>query len=189
MILDLLRKVYNFFVDTIQTLVLVFAIFLIVYIFLFRPFQVNGDSMYPNFFNKEYILTNIVILHFKKPKLGDVIIFRAPPAPDKDYIKRVIGVPDDVLSIKEGYVYLNGKLLNEDAYVSSSIRTYGGRFLQDGKSVTVPKNSYFVMGDNRFESSDSREWGFVSFKSVIGESFFIYWPLNKIGTVKNPYSN
>jgi len=187
MILNVLRKAYAFFIDTVQTLLLVFAVFLVIYIFLFRPFQVNGDSMYPNFSHKQYILTNIIILQFQKPKLGDVIIFRAPPDPEKDYIKRVVGIPDDTISLKNGEVYLNAKLLNEEKYLKPSIKTYGGSFIQDGETVTVPKDSYFVMGDNRLESSDSREWGFVPIKLIIGESFFIYWPLDKIGIIKNPY--
>lgn len=187
MIIDVLRKIYSFFIDTIQTLLLIFAIFLVIYIFLFRPFQVNGDSMYPNFFHKQYILTNIIILQFKKPKIGDVIIFRAPPDPEKDYIKRVIGEPGDTITLKDGQVYLNGKLLSEEKYLKPLIRTYGASFVQDGETVTVPYDSYFVMGDNRLESSDSREWGFVSTKSVIGESFFVYWPLSKMGIIKNPY--
>lgn len=187
MIIDIFRKSYAFFIDIIQTLLLTFAIFLVIYIFLFRPFQVNGDSMYPNFSHKQYILTNIIILQFKKPKLGDVIIFRAPPDPDKDYIKRVIGVSEDTISLKDGEIYLNGKLLNEEKYLNPLIKTYGGSFVQDGETVTVPIDSYFVMGDNRLESSDSREWGFVPIKSIIGQSFFVYWPLNKMSVIKNPY--
>src|SRR3989338_4377079 len=189
MILNILRKIYTFFIDTIQTLLLVFAIFLIVYIFLFRPFQVNGNSMHPNFFHKQYILTNIIVLQFKKPILGDVVIFRAPPDPEKDYIKRVIGIPGDAIFLKDGEVYLNGKLLDEKEYIVSTMKTYGGTFIQEEQTIIVPKNSYFVMGDNRLESSDSREWGFVSTKAIIGQSFFTYWPLNQIGIVKNPYFN
>ncbi len=144
--------------------------------------------MYPNFFHKEYVLTNIIVLRFKQPRYGDVVIFRAPPDLEKDYIKRVIGVPGDTISLNDGRVYLNGKLLNQDKYLNSSVPTRAGLFLQDGKTITVPENSYFVMGDNRAESSDSRDWGFVPVKSIIGEAFFVYWPLNKIGIIKNPYA-
>lgn len=187
MIMDVIRKIYFFFLDIIQTLILVFAVFIVIYIFLFRPFQVNGDSMYPNFFHKEYVLTNIVVLRFKEPKFGDVIIFRAPPDLEKDYIKRVIAVPGDSILFESGKVYLNGKLLDEDKYLNPFVRTRAGSFIQEGKTIIVPKNSYFVMGDNRVESSDSREWGFVPIKSIIGEAFFVYWPIDKIGIIKNPY--
>ena len=187
MILDIFRKIYEFLIDIIQTLLLVFAVFLVVYIFLFRPFQVNGDSMYPNFYDKEYILTNIITLRFNTPKLGDVIVFKAPINLEKDYIKRIIGIPGDQITLKNGDVYLNGKLLNEDKYLGQSIKTYGGSFIKEGETVTVPTESYFVMGDNRLESSDSREWGFVPVKLIIGKSFFAYWPLKEAGAVRNPY--
>lgn len=182
-----LRKIYTYLIDTVQTLLLVFAVFLVIYVFLFRPFQVSGNSMYPNFFDREYVLTNIIGLKFSKPKLGDVIVFKAPPDMEKDYIKRVIGMPGDAVSIQNGEVYVNEKLLDQSQFLTKSVKTYGGSFLREGETVTVPPDSYIVMGDNRSGSSDSREWGFVPVKSIIGESFFIYWPLENIGTVKNPY--
>lgn len=183
-----LRKIYSFLIDTVQTLLLVFAVFLVIYIFLFRPFQVSGNSMYPTFFDKQYILTNIIGLKLGKLKVGDVIVFKAPPDPEKDYIKRVIGVSGDSVLIRNGDVYVNGKLLDQSAYLKPLVKTYGGLFLHENEPVTVPPDSYFVMGDNRSGSSDSREWGFVPAKSVIGESFFVYWPINKMGIIKNPYN-
>jgi len=182
------RKVYAFLIDTVQTLVLVFAVFLVVYVFLFRPFQVSGNSMLPNFLDKEYILTNIIGLKFTLPKFGDVIVFKAPPDPEKDYIKRVIGVPGDTIMVAEGNVYVNQKLLDESAFLGPSVKTYGGLFLRDSTPVTVPASDYFVMGDNRTGSSDSREWGFVPFSSIVGESLYVYWPPDKMGGIKNPYN-
>jgi signal peptidase I len=182
------RKVYAFLIDTVQTLVLVFAVFLVVYVFLFRPFQVSGNSMLPNFLDKEYILTNIIGLKFTLPKFGDVIVFKAPPDPEKDYIKRVIGVPGDTIMVAEGNVYVNQKLLDESAFLGPSVKTYGGLFLRDSTPVTVPANDYFVMGDNRTASSDSREWKFVPFSSIVGESLYVYWPPDKMGEIKNPYN-
>jgi len=183
-----LRKTYAFLLDTVQSLLIVFAVFLVIYIFLFRPFQVSGNSMYPTFFDKQYILTNIITLKFNKPKQGDVVVFKAPNDPEKDYIKRVIAVPEDTVMVKNGDVYVNGKLLNQNSYLQPKVKTYGGSFLAEGVTVNVPEDSYFVMGDNRSGSSDSREWGFVPLKSIIGESFFVYWPLNKMEIVKNPYN-
>lgn len=185
--MEILRKIYTFFIDIAQTLLLVFAVFLITYVFLLRPFQVNGDSMYPNFRHKQYILTNIIKLRFSKPKLGDVIVFKAPLDLDKDYIKRVIATPGDTILIQDQKVYLNGKILDQSKFLGPLVKTFGGNFLAEGKTIRVPNDSYFVLGDNRLESSDSREWGFVPFKSIIGESFFSYWPVDKIGIIKNPY--
>ncbi|MBF8250055.1 MAG: signal peptidase signal peptidase [Candidatus Levybacteria bacterium] len=144
--------------------------------------------MYPTFFDKQYILTNIIALRVNKPKQGDVIVFKAPNDPEKDYIKRVIGVPGDTVMVKNGDVYVNEIPLNQSLYLEPPMRTYGGSFLKEGVSVTVPADGYFVMGDNRSGSSDSREWGFVPLKSIIGESFFVYWPFDKMGLIKNPYN-
>ena len=144
--------------------------------------------MYPTFLDKEYVLTNIITLRFNKPKLGDVIVFKSPPDPEKDYIKRVIGTPGDTVMIKDGDVYLNGLPLNQSTYLQLSVKTYGGSFLKEDETITVPADSYFVMGDNRSGSSDSREWGYVPFESIIGESYFVYWPLNKAELISNPYN-
>ncbi|OGH37979.1 MAG: signal peptidase I [Candidatus Levybacteria bacterium RIFCSPLOWO2_01_FULL_38_21] len=184
--MSIVRKIYTFLIDIVETLLLAAAVFLVIYVFLFRPFQVNGDSMYPNFTDREYILTNIIVLSFEKPKKSEVIVFKAPPEPEKDFIKRVIATSGDKIYIKNGSVFLNGEKLDESSYLQPNVKTYGGSFLKEGQEVKVPEESYLVMGDNRSYSSDSREWGFVSRKSIIGKSFFVYWPLNKIGFVKIP---
>lgn len=186
--MGILKRIYFFLLDTVQTLLLIFAVFLVIYIFLFRPFRVTGNSMYPTFLDKQYILTNIITLKLGKPKVGDVIVFKSPPDPEKDYIKRIIGAPSDTVYIKDGFVYLNGKMLDQSKYQKPSDKTYGGSFLHENEPVTVPSNQYLVMGDNRGGSSDSREWGFVPFESIIGKSFFVYWPLDKMEIIKNPYN-
>jgi signal peptidase I len=185
--MNIIRKVYFFLIDTIQSILIAASIFLVIYIFFFRPFEVTGDSMFPNFKDKEYVLTNLIVLRFLEPKKGDVIVFKAPPAPDKDFIKRVIGVPGDTIMLKNGHVFLNREQLNEEKYLNPDIKTYGGSFLQEGQSVTVPEGNFFVLGDNRPYSSDSREWGFVPRGNVIGESFFSYWPISEMGIIRNPY--
>src|SRR6266702_6839776 len=103
--MELARKVYFFTLDLMQTILLAASIFLVIYIFLFRPFQVSGESMFPTFKNKEYILTNLITLRFGDPKRGDVIVFRAPTDREKDFIKRVIGTPGDIILLKDGFVY------------------------------------------------------------------------------------
>lgn len=201
--MEILRKIYTFLIDALQSLLIAAAVFLVIYQFFIRPFEVKGDSMYPNFHNNSYVLTNVLGIRLSNPKLGDVIVFKAPPDPEKAFIKRVIGVPGDTIKVKDGNVYLNGSILNESIYLKPSIKTYGGAFLPDGQTITVPKDSYFVMGDNRTFSSDSREWGFVkkedcsdSFfdrlsgcNKIAGFSFFVYWPLNEVKFIKNPYRN
>lgn len=186
--MEFLKKAYSFILDTLQTILLAASIFLVIYIFILRPFQVSGDSMFPTFKDKEYILTNLIGLRFGTPQRGDVIVFKAPVDTDKDFIKRVLGVPGDTIQLKEGYVYVNGTQFDESAYLGSDERTYGGSFLKEGQVITVPEGNYFVMGDNRMFSSDSREWGLLPTGNIIGISFFVYWPINTARIVKNPFS-
>lgn len=181
------KKIYAFFFDTIQTFFLAGAIFLVLYAFILRPFQVSGESMYPTYKDHEYILTNIVGLRFGELKRGDVIVFKAP-TDDKDFIKRVIALPGDSISVKQGFVYLNGKKVNESSYLKNDVRTPDGTFLRSGETEIVPEDYVFVMGDNRQFSSDSREWGFLSKKNIIGKSFFVYWPLTASRVERNPFS-
>jgi signal peptidase I len=162
------------------------AVFLVIYIFLFRPFEVKGESMFPNFLNQQYVLTNLISLRFSDPKLGEVIVFKAPTDTEKDFIKRVIGIPGDTVEVKSGQTYLNGKLLDESSYLDPTVKTFGGAFLKEAIPVKVPEGEYFVMGDNRLYSSDSREWGFVRKDLIIGRSFIVYWPINQIKVVTNP---
>lgn len=185
--MEVVKKVYNIVLDTMQTVLLAASIFLVIYIFLVRPFQVSGESMFPTFKNKEYIITNLIGLKFRTPKKGDVIVFHAPPDPDKDFIKRIMGLPGDTVYLKDGFVYVNDQKVSESAYLKSTVRTYGGSFLKEGVKVTIPNGDYIVMGDNRPFSSDSREWGFLPKEKIIGTSLFVYWPLNKIRIVSNPF--
>lgn len=185
--METLKKIYSGFIDIMQTFLMAASIFLVIYIFILRPFQVSGESMYPTFKNKEYILTNLIGLRFGNPHRGDVIVFKAPTDNDKDFIKRVIGNPGDTVMVRDGFVYVNGEKLDEGAYLANDVRTYGGSFLKDGVPAVVPDGKLLVMGDNRPASSDSREWGLLSQKDVIGISFFVYWPVNTMRLVKNPF--
>jgi len=185
-VLNILRKIYSFFLDTIQTFLLAAAVFLIIYAFLFRPFEVKGDSMYPNFKDKQYTLTNLISLKFSDPKRGDVIVFKAPNDTEKDYIKRIIGVPGDVVSVKDGNIYLNKTLMDQSSFLKPDIKTYGGSFMKEGEEYIVPQGYFLTMGDNRPYSSDSREWGYVEKSKIIGIAIFVYWPIGEIKVIQNP---
>jgi len=142
--------------------------------------------MYPNFYNKEYVLTNLITLRLALPSRGDVVVFQAPPDPGKDFIKRVMGLPGDTVMLHNGDLYINGQKFDQHIFLKDDVKSYGGRFLGDDKTITVPEGNYFVMGDNRMNSSDSREWGFVPQNKLIGISFFAYWPINQIHLITNP---
>ena len=182
--MSIFRRIYSILIDFIETLVIAGAVFVVIYAFLFRPFQVNGQSMYPNYHNGEYILTNLISLKLSKVNRGDVVVFQAPADREKDFIKRVIGLPGDTVMLKGGSVYVNGKKFDESSYLATDVKTYGGAFLADDKTLTVTDNKYLGLGDNRAFSSDSREWGFVSREKIIGQSFFVYWPVGNARLVK-----
>lgn len=166
-----------FFVTGLTLLTLMFVlpfIFLIIYIFFFRPFQVSGAAMSPNYTNGQYFLSKIK--HGDGDlKRGEVIVFRAPDNPEKDYFKRVIAISGDKIMFKNGDVYLNDQPLDESKYLDSSVETTAGSFIKENLAVTVPEGYYFVMGDNRPNSNDSREFGFVPQKNIIGKFLFCYW--------------
>ena len=173
-------------VDLIETFVIAGAIFVIIYAFLFRPFQVNGQSMYPTFHNGQYVLTNLIGLRFGGVQRGDVIVFKAPEEEDKDFIKRIIGLPGDSVSVQDGKVFINKEQLDETSYLPQDLRTTNGFFLQEGDVKIVPQNKFFVLGDNRDFSKDSRQFGFITRESIIGKSFVIYWPPQDFHAIKAP---
>lgn len=183
--MNIFKKIYYILFDLIQTLVIAGAIFVVIYAFLFRPYQVNGHSMDPTFENGEYVLTNLISLRLSDLKRGDIIVFHAPPDKEKDYIKRIIGLPGDRIKVLGGEVYLNGAKLDQLSFLDAGVYTNGGSFLGEGDEVIVPEGQYFTMGDNREFSSDSREWGFVTQDKIIGKSFFVYWPLNHTRVVEH----
>ena len=147
--------------------------------FLVQPFLVDGSSMEPNFHSGDYLLVNELSYRFKEPQRGDVIVFHYPGNKSTYFIKRVIGLPDERVEIKEGEISVfnkerpNGFKLNE-FYLPSSIKT-GGE-----KTITLGMNEYFVLGDNRGASFDSRQWGSLDKKEIVGSAWVRLWPLNQI---------
>ncbi len=182
-IFEILKKIGAFFLDLIETVVIALAIFVIVYLFLVQPHQVKGKSMYPNFDDEDYLLTDKVSYKIGQPKRGDVVVFKAPENEKYDYIKRIIGVPGDTVSVAGGFIYINDKRLLED-YLPQEFVTRGGSFLREGQLVVVKDGEYFCVGDNRSHSSDSREWGMVPKENIIGRAWLRYWPPGKIGLIK-----
>jgi len=180
--MNFFRRVGTFFLDLIETVVIALAVFVMIYLFLFQPHQVRGSSMYPNFQDGEYILTDKISYRLKEPQRGDVIIFRAPRNQEYDYIKRIIGLPGDTVKIENNQMYINNQHLTE-AYLPSFFSTHSGAFLHPGVGVVIPEDEFFVLGDNRSHSSDSREWGFVPRENIVGKALLRYWPTDRVGTV------
>lgn len=179
----MLRRLGAFFLDILQVVIFAVSIFLFVYLLILQPHKINGESMESNFHNGEYILTEKVTYDFNKPERGDVIVFKAPPDGHDEYIKRIIGLPGDKVKVENCKVFVNGNQLNEK-YLSAELCTSGGTFLTEGQEISVPTNNYFVLGDNRPHSLDSRYFGFIGKDKFTGKAWIVYWPLNDVGVVK-----
>jgi signal peptidase I len=152
-------------------------------VFIYQPVKVEGTSMTPTLQNDERIFINKFTYRFGLASIaqGDTVVFWYPQDPTKSYIKRVIGVPGDRIRVDGGQVYVNGRLLEED-YVPPINRDNVS--WKDGEEQTVPNDNYFVLGDHRNSSSDSRTWGYVPRDKIYGRAVFVYWPLDKMGRLK-----
>lgn len=181
--MELLKRVGTFFLDIIETIVIALAIFVVVYLFLVQPHQVKGQSMFPKFHDGEYILTNKVSYRLHPPQRGDVVVFKSPNNAEVDFIKRIVAVPSEQVKIMSGKVFINGSELDESNYLPADYVTNAGAFARENQEVTVPEEKYFVIGDNRGHSSDSREWGFVPIKDIVGKAWLRYWPIDRLGIV------
>ena len=154
-------------------------------VFIYQPVKVEGTSMMPTQTDQERIFINKFTYHFGLGEIqrGDVVVFLYPrdEPPSKSYIKRVIGLPGDRVRIDDGQVYVNGKELVED-YVPREY--FDPSSWMDGREQVVPEGTYFVLGDHRSSSSDSRSWGYVPRSDIYGKAVFVYWPLDKMGRLR-----
>lgn len=171
-------------IDFIQTFVVFGAIFALIYLFVSQPHKVSGSSMIPTFKNGDFILTDKLSYRFRNPKEGDIIVLKNPRDETQDFIKRIIAVPKDTLRIENSQVFVNGQAISE-SYLPVGTQTRTGSFLTEGSEVKAGPNQYFVFGDNRNHSSDSREWGSVTKEEIVGRVFFRYWPPQSFGLIKN----
>jgi len=182
MIGNLFNQLGKFLYETIQTVVVFLSIFAFVYYLAVQPHQIQGDSMLPNFVNNEYILTDKISYRLNDPTRGDVIVFKAPNNPRRDYIKRVIALPGETVLLQENQMFVGGKALPEN-YLDPEEKINGGAFLGEKTEITLKPGEYFVMGDNRDRSQDSRTWGPITKDKIIGRVFFRYWPPKSMGQV------
>lgn len=170
-------------IDFIQTLVVFGAIFVIIYLFIAQPHKVSGHSMIPTFHNGDYILTDKITYRLSAPKRGDIIVLKDPKDESQDFIKRIMALPEETIKIEDGSIYINGQLL-EESYLPPNTITDDGDFLIESVQVKVGPNQYFVLGDNRGASSDSRSWGGITKEEIVGRVFFRYWPPQDFGLIR-----
>lgn len=171
-------------IDFIQTLVVFGAIFALIFWQVAQPHRVSGSSMVPTLINGDYILTDKVSYKLGRPKHGDIIVFKNPKNESEDFVKRIMAGPGDRIKIESGLVYINSKQIPEP-YLTSETTTNVRNVPQDGVELKVKDDNYFVLGDNREHSSDSREWGEITREEIIGKVIFRYWPPQSIGLIRS----
>jgi signal peptidase I len=156
------------------------VIAIVVILFLYQPVRVEGTSMMPTLVNDERIFINKFVYRFGVADIGrgDMVVFWFPKETSKSYIKRVIGVPGDTVEVREGTVWINGKALAE-SYVTAE-----NRDTTSMPPTTLDSDKYFVLGDHRNSSNDSRSWGMVPRSYIYGKAVFVYWPLDRLGLLR-----
>jgi len=152
--------------------------------FIFQPFFVRGQSMEPNFQDSDYLIIDELSYRLRDPLRGEVIVFKYPNDPSQRYIKRIIGLPGETLEIGDGKVVIfneeGGSILDESAYLESSVFTAGSM------QLTLSQNEYFVLGDNRAVSADSRRWGTLPKENIIGRAWIKAWPVTASAKIETP---
>jgi signal peptidase I len=154
------------------------AISAFIIIFLYQPVKVEGTSMMPGLEDQERIFVNKFVYRWEPIQRGDIVVFRYPRDTSKSYIKRVIGIAGDRIRIEDGQVYVNGQAIAEE---------YVPQDYEDARSFdekVVPRDSFFVLGDHRTMSNDSRDFGFVNERYIYGKAVFGYWPMEKLGRLR-----
>lgn len=181
--------------DWTESIIVAFFLAMVIRAFVVQAFKIPTGSMRMTLIEGDLILVNkfiygakVPFLNFwlpavRSPQRGDVVVFIYPEDKKKDFIKRLVGLPGETIEIKGGSIYINGQPATEPIF--NQIYYYNrGDFSAEGQKITVPQNSYFVLGDNSTSSKDSRFWGFVPKENLLGQALIIYWPLNRIRQIK-----
>ncbi|MBP2640133.1 MAG: spsB [Firmicutes bacterium] len=163
--------------DWVVSIIIAIVLAFFIRYFIVELYMVEGPSMRPTLVNGERLVVNKFIYRLKQPEKGDIVVFRYPRDPSRDFIKRVIGVAGDTIEVKDGKVFLNGQLLNESYILERTRGSY--------PAATIPEGHIFVMGDNRNNSEDSRfrDVGFVSLEMLKGKAVMVFWPFDQMKTL------
>ncbi len=167
----------------IQSIVITILLAFLLRVFVVQPFVVDGSSMEPNFHNGQYIIIDKLSYRFRDVKRGEVVVLHPPVATSENYIKRVIGLPGETVEVKDGEVFINTTKLDEPYLGSEQHNTTP---FNTDKPVTLGTDEYFVMGDNREHSSDSRDWGKLNKSAIEGRTWFIVFPLSDFSFIRSP---
>jgi len=179
-----MKKLLSFLWEIIKIAIIALLIVVPIRYFLFQPFLVRGESMEPVFHNGDYLIIDEISYRFQTPQRGEVVVFKPPQNSEQRYIKRIIGLPGEMVEIKEGEViiYQDSKkiILNESNYLSPGVITPGQ------EKVFLKEDEYFVLGDNRSASYDSRRWGPLPKNNIVGRVIFRLWPFSVFAKIETP---
>lgn len=165
--------------EVVKTIAIAAAAVLLIRAFLFQPFLVSGASMEPTVSHNNYLIIDELTYRFRDPERGEMVVFRYPNDPKTFYIKRIIGLPGDILQMEKGSVKVNGAALDESDYLKDA-QTFGTA------RVKLDQNDYFVLGDNRNNSYDSRSWGPLGKKLIVGRVLLRLFPFTQISIFNEP---
>ncbi len=180
-----------------ESIIIALAIAIVIQTFLVQAFKIPSGSMIPTFNIGDRIFVNkflysaripfvnwrLPILDIKEPKRGDIIVFISPEEPKKDFVKRLIAFGGENVEIKDGKILINGRT-SEEPFFKGVYYYNAGDYGQEGKVIKVPPDSYFALGDNSANSRDSRYWGFIPKKNLVGKAVLIYWPLYRTKLIR-----
>jgi signal peptidase I len=183
---DAVQTVGSFIWELIKIFVIALAIIIPFRLLVAEPFIVSGHSMDPTFADRQYLIVDKMTYRFREPVLGDVIVLRYPRDPQQFFIKRIIGVPGDTVRIDQGRVIVSNKenpqgVTLDEPYLPSQTITFGR-----AEPLTLGANEFYVMGDNRQASSDSRVWGVLPRKDIVGKAWLRVFPLSEFGIIHAP---
>jgi len=177
------QAISEFFWEMVRVAIISLVIILPVRYFLIQPFYVKGASMEPNFYDHEYLIIDEISYRFNEPQRGDIVVFKYPKDPKQYFIKRVIGLPGEKIKIDNSSIFINGTRLNE-VYLPDTMETVLP--LRGYGDVTLAGDEYFLLGDNRSQSLDSRIFGPVKREFIIGRTWIRGWPFNRVTIFNNP---
>ena len=178
-----MRAISSFFLfiwEILKIVIIALVIVIPIRYFLFQPFIVKGQSMEPNFEDSNYLIVDELSYRFRDPQRGEVVVFRYPRNVSQRFIKRIIGLPGEKIEIEASVVMVDGKILDESEYFPSGVQTLGNI------QISLDENEYFVLGDNRISSFDSRQWGTLPRKNIIGRVLIRAWPITTLTKIEVP---
>ena len=165
--------------ENLESLLWAVALALAIRTFIMAPFKIPSGSMHPTLIEGDRILVNKFLYRFRAPWRGEIIVFRYPNDPKRPFIKRLVAVSGDAVEIRAGKIWVNGAPLDTAGIFKTNHYVNQGLYGQEGQSVRVPEGEFYVLGDNSGSSHDSRFWGFVPRRLVIGRAICVFWPITR----------